>query len=45
MLLGSRSAIGDREDLPPGLLLGEASRASQSPNAVLEPRGFAGGLP
>ncbi len=40
-----RSAIGDREDLPPGLLLGGASRASQSPNAVLEPRGVIGGLP
>ncbi len=31
-------------DLPPGLLLGGASRASQSPNAILEPRGVAGGL-
>ncbi len=38
-------ALGDREDLPPGLLLGGASRASQSLNAILEPKGVAGGLP
>ncbi len=43
-LLGSRSSVGDGEDLPPGLLLGRPGRALQIQDAILEPQGLAGGL-
>ncbi len=43
-LLGSCSSVGDREDLPPGLLLGRPGRALQNQDAILEPQGVTGGL-
>ncbi len=41
---GKSLLVGDREDLPPGLLLGRPGRAFQVPDALLGPRGVAGGL-
>ncbi len=43
-LLGSRSSVGDGEYLPHGRLLGRPGRALQIPDALLGPRGVAGGL-
>ncbi len=37
-------SVGDGEDLPYGHLLGRPSRAFQIPDALLGPRGVAGGL-
>ncbi len=43
-LLGSRSSVSDGENLPHGHLLGRPGQAFQIPDALLGPRGVAGGL-